>query len=401
MVLWNGNQVWTSREIAKHCSTSIAHINVARPRLKLVENIDFFKLAKEEVKQLKSTLKDKSDIDKFANIYDSLYLYTLSGQSKLAWHFLADEKTKNEATVKAFSKVKEPHIQMYVNDLAVVEHNAQRVLTTEQLAAVYGCTPQNITQNFNNNVERFREGEHYFRLEGTELKAFKREVENFDVVKGNVNTLYLWTERGAHRHCKMLNTTVAWNVFDELEETYFVVKQSPAVSNQNKPMNEIDILLGALNEIKKQQEQVNEHDKRLTIVEKEHIETKKEITSIKEILALRPENFKEDIRKIVAYIAQQRGNGKDDYRDVWNEIYSILKARYGIDIWIRQKNQRKRMKEAGNTKTAIKNLSMLDVASNIPVAVEGIISIVKEFAIKAGITVTAEHEVIEFKVVGD
>lgn len=35
------------------------------------------------------------------------------------------------------------------------------------------------------------------------------------------NCLYLWTKQGAARHCKMLNTQKAWDMFDELEKSYF------------------------------------------------------------------------------------------------------------------------------------------------------------------------------------
>ncbi len=40
--------------------------------------------------------------------------------------------------------------------------------------------------------------------------------------------LYLWTERGANRHCKILDTDKAWEQFDSLEETYFRVKETGA-----------------------------------------------------------------------------------------------------------------------------------------------------------------------------
>ena len=109
-----------------------------------------------------------------------------------------------------------------MNELTVLEHNDIRVMTTEQLAEAYGCDVQHIKQNFNNNKERFTEGKHYFRLEGAELKSFKRQVENFDLpVSKFASAMYLWTKRGAARHSKMLGTERAWDVFDELEESYF------------------------------------------------------------------------------------------------------------------------------------------------------------------------------------
>ena len=109
-----------------------------------------------------------------------------------------------------------------MNELTVLEHNDIRVMTTEQLAGAYGCDAQHIKQNFNNNKERFTEGKHYFRLEGAELKSFKKQVENFDLpVSKFASAMYLWTKRGAARHSKMLGTERAWDVFDELEESYF------------------------------------------------------------------------------------------------------------------------------------------------------------------------------------
>jgi len=37
--------------------------------------------------------------------------------------------------------------------------------------------------------------------------------------------LYLWTLKGANRHCKILDTDKAWHQFDLLEENYFKVKK--------------------------------------------------------------------------------------------------------------------------------------------------------------------------------
>ncbi|HBG8727182.1 TPA: ORF6N domain-containing protein, partial [Clostridioides difficile] len=96
-----------------------------------------------------------------------------------------------------------------MNNLQVIERNNERVLTTQQLADVYETEIRNISNNFNNNKERFIEGKHYFCLHGDDLRAFKRN--SYDIgIAPNVNKLYLWTERGANRHCKILDTDKAW-----------------------------------------------------------------------------------------------------------------------------------------------------------------------------------------------
>lgn len=106
-------------------------------------------------------------------------------------------------------------------ELPVIEWKGQRVVTTAQLAYVYGTDTNNVQNNFSRNKERFEEGKHFYLLEGNELRSFKREVTNSDLVKQNVNHLYLWTRIGASRHCKILDTEKAWEQFDALEENYY------------------------------------------------------------------------------------------------------------------------------------------------------------------------------------
>lgn len=134
---------------------------------------------------------------------------------------------------------------MTIATLIPVEYSAQRVLTTEQLAQAYECTTTQIKQNFNNNKEHFEYGKHYFKLESEALKIFKDRVENFDLVGKNANVLYLWTKRGALRHCRMLGTEKAWKMFDLLEENYFDGKKSTPVIQEVKP-SQMVVEIGAM-----------------------------------------------------------------------------------------------------------------------------------------------------------
>ena len=105
------------------------------------------------------------------------------------------------------------------------------VLTTEMLAQAYEVEPYQIRQNFRNNRERFTEGKHFFHLSGNDLKEFKNCVENFYSVQlgKRAPSLTLWTERGAARNAKMLDSDRAWDVFELLEETFFrVVRPDPS-----------------------------------------------------------------------------------------------------------------------------------------------------------------------------
>ena len=130
-----------------------------------------------------------------------------------------------------------------MNNLQIIEHEGIRVLTTKQLAEAYETTETNIKTNFNRNKERFIEGRDYYLLKSAELKEFKNYVTDSNLVDSRAPQLYLWTERGANRHSKILDTDMAWKQFDVLEETYFKVKSMSAMQIlklQNAALMEVD-----------------------------------------------------------------------------------------------------------------------------------------------------------------
>ena len=162
-----------------------------------------------------------------------------------------------------------------MNELTVLEHNSIRVMTTEQLAEAYGCAPKQIQQNFNNNRVRFIAGKHFFVLEGQDLQTFRLQVENIELqISPKTRCLYLWTKQGAARHSKMLGTERAWDVFDELEESYFnpmrnmtpeefllfsaqrMVEQAKAIKAANARIDKVD---ERLLDVESKQMTIDEH----------------------------------------------------------------------------------------------------------------------------------------------
>ena len=112
-------------------------------------------------------------------------------------------------------------VQISVENLSPVTYNQLPVITTELLAHLYGTKIKNISDNFLNNTTRFMPGKHYFKIEKNELREFKNRPETIGLVGKNARSLILWTERGAARHAKMLETDRAWEVFEKLEDCYF------------------------------------------------------------------------------------------------------------------------------------------------------------------------------------
>ena len=109
----------------------------------------------------------------------------------------------------------------------VLEVKGVRVLTSQQLAEMYGTTRKLISYNFHYNKDKYVKGKHYIELVGEELKQFKRCLEFQDSSKF-ASTLNLWTEKGALLHAKSLNTDKAWQVYDYLVDFYFRAKEQEA-----------------------------------------------------------------------------------------------------------------------------------------------------------------------------
>lgn len=94
------------------------------------------------------------------------------------------------------------------------------VITTNLLAQLYCTDEVNIRMNFQRNTDRFIEGKHYFKVYGAELKNLRLSLSELQI-SPKTRSLILWTERGAARHAKMLDTDQAWEVFEKLEDSYF------------------------------------------------------------------------------------------------------------------------------------------------------------------------------------
>lgn len=111
-----------------------------------------------------------------------------------------------------------------MNKLEITEYHGIRVLTSAQVAQMYGTDSKTISYNFTYNKQKYEEGKHYVKLKGAELKEFKASREIPDCHKFSAH-LYLWTEKGALLHAKSLNTDKAWQAYDYLVDFYFRAKE--------------------------------------------------------------------------------------------------------------------------------------------------------------------------------
>ncbi|MHB8061333.1 MAG: ORF6N domain-containing protein [Ruminiclostridium sp.] len=263
-------------------------------------------------------------------------------------------------------------------NLIPVEFKNQRVITTKVLAEQFGTDEKNISKNFTRNEERFQEGKHYYRLEGATLAEFKTNHLNDESSMLRVNCLYLWTERGAARHAKILETDEAWQVYETLEETYFRMRES-------KPTCLEDIMIQSLQEMKAMKQQINEARTTAVTAIAESQEVKQELQNIRDTIALDTTSWRSDTTKIINSMARNLG-GNEHIRDIRTEAYQLLDRRFAVSLETRLTNKRRRMADEGVCKSKRDRLNQLDVIADDKKLIEGFVSIIKQMAVKYGVS---------------
>ena len=253
--------------------------------------------------------------------------------------------------------------------LSPIETNNQRVLLTTQLAEVYGVEERRISENFNFNKQRYQEGKHYYCLQGESLKEFKNQYGTSVSVGERTAKLYLWTEKGALLHAKSLNTDKAWDVYDQLVETYFKIQQL-------RPMTQTEILAAQAQLLVDIEKKQREQDKAIEKVDKC-------LDGICDIVKLDTTSWREESRKLITKIAKSMG-GVQYIRDVQTEIYKLVELRGSVNLSIRLTNKRRRMADEGVCKSKRDKLNYLDIIAEDKKLIEIYTAITKEMAVKYG-----------------
>lgn len=122
-----------------------------------------------------------------------------------------------------------------------------------------------------------------------------------------------------------------------------------------------------------------EHDQKL-----EELDNK--VDSIKEVVALRPNAWRKESSTIINKIAQKLG-GYEHIKLIREESYRILEERMHVALGVRLANKKKTNALNGMCKSKLDKLNQLDVIADDPKLIEGYIAIIKEMAIKYGISV--------------
>jgi len=114
----------------------------------------------------------------------------------------------------------------------------------------------------------------------------------------------------------------------------------------------------------------------------------KKVDSIKDVIALNPNSWRTDSAKIINKIALQMG-GYEHIKAIREESYKLLEERMGVALNIRLSNKKKTQALNGVSKSKIDKLNQLDVIADDKKLIQGYVSVIKDMAIKYGVTEVA------------
>lgn len=257
--------------------------------------------------------------------------------------------------------------------LQIKEFNGQRVVTFKDIDNAHERPEGTARKRFNDNKKRFIEGVDYYELNQPD------EIRTLGIERpqgGTPQKVVLVTESGYLMITKSLKDDRAWAVHRSLVNNYFRFKETSVQVNELSP--ELQMFKQIFDSVAAQQLKQKEQDEKLNQLDNK-------VESIKEVIALDPNSWKEDSRKIVNAIALSMG-GFEHVRDVRAESYKLLDERMASNLSVRLTNMRRRMADNGVCKSKRDKVTKVDVIADDKKLIQGYIGVMKDMAIKYGIT---------------
>ena len=256
------------------------------------------------------------------------------------------------------------------------EYRGQRVITFKDIDLVHGRPEGTAKRNFNQNKEHLLEGVDYFFVKPA-------DVQPYDIRTSEINNAgtYLLTESGYLMLVKSLTDDLAWDVQRDLVKKYF--RPVPELSYESLSP-ELQMFKQIFDSVVQTQLAQKQQQAALEAVNKR-------VDHLGDVITLSPVSWREDAHRLINGIAKKLG-GNESLPEVHKEIYALVDERAGVLLAKRLTNKRHRMADEGVCKSKRDRVNKLDVIAEDKKLIEIYLAIVKEMAIKYGVTLEKDAE---------
>lgn len=109
----------------------------------------------------------------------------------------------------------------------------KKAMLVKDIAVIHGTTVKRINELINRNRKRFRDGVDIIDLLSNEdFKVVLNDLNFSSKSISNSNNIYLLSERGYAKLLKILEDDKAWEIYDELVDNYFNMRQTIQTDNK-------------------------------------------------------------------------------------------------------------------------------------------------------------------------
>ncbi|NME31331.1 ORF6N domain-containing protein [Ligilactobacillus ruminis] len=108
----------------------------------------------------------------------------------------------------------------------------KRAMLVKDIAVIHNLETRTVNQTINRNIKRFKTGIDILDLKQITPSDVFSEYGFNKAQWGNANNIYMLSERGYAKLLKILEDDTAWDIYDELVDNYFNMRQAIKADNK-------------------------------------------------------------------------------------------------------------------------------------------------------------------------
>nr|DAU08437.1 MAG TPA: hypothetical protein [Caudoviricetes sp.] len=108
----------------------------------------------------------------------------------------------------------------------------KRAMLVRDIAVIHNLETRTVNQTINRNIKRFKTGIDILDLKQITRSDVFSEYGFNKAQWGNANNIYMLSERGYAKLLKILEDDKAWEIYDELVDNYFNMRQAIKADNK-------------------------------------------------------------------------------------------------------------------------------------------------------------------------
>lgn len=250
----------------------------------------------------------------------------------------------------------------------------KKCICDKTIAEIHGMREPDVRRRITDNIERFRENIDYIDLKScaSDAQQFLNDLGYTQMQISKAEHIYVLSERGYSKLIKIMDTGLAWEIHDQIMDEYFEMKEE-----RQRPLSQAELILQQAQFMVDMERRQKEQAEAL-----EHVN--KRLDDACDLIALNPNAWREDCRRLIVKIAQKMG-GNEFIRDVQAEVFKLVDERAGASLETRLTNKRRRMADEGICKSKRDKLNKVDVIADDKKLIEIYMHIVKQMAVKYGV----------------